>query len=64
MTYTNRGYTEADIIEALDTIRYICKEYEDCKNCPFTDGGEICHITNENPAYWNVKKETVWCAFE
>lgn len=65
-TYTDKGYTRTEILEALDMIRYICEQYKECENCPFANRDEVCQIHYTRPELWNVKKETerIWRAFE
>ena len=36
--------SEAEIIEALQTIKETCVEHDDCSICPLRDEGEDCGI--------------------
>ena len=64
MTYTKKGYTESEILEALNMIKDICDEQEDCETCPFADRVEVCHIQTKAPQDWDLRKERVWRAFD
>lgn len=64
MTYTDKGYTEAEIMEALDMIRDICHEQHDCEDCPFADRDADCRIQARAPEDWYLRNDKIWRAFE
>ena len=61
-----------EILKALETIKNVCRQSNDCENCPFRVvnddcyGGYVCGINSEcNPAEWKIKpREESWRAFE
>ena len=62
MTYTNKDYTRAEIVEALYMIQDICEQQEGCENCPFADQNEVCLIQCMSPESWTIREEAVWRA--
>ena len=61
------NYTHEEIISALTVIRAICKEHDECEECPFYNNdypNTLCHFRNHTPAKWEfVPEDPVWRAF-
>lgn len=55
----------SDIINALTTIRDICKNNERCAVCPlYSDNMGICNIKHIDPENWELSSSYVWRAFK
>ena len=58
--------TTEEIVEALETIKDVCIEYEGgCRNCPLrhSENDSRCGVDDGYPKFWKVKKPEAWRAF-
>ena len=58
------GYTNDEIIKALELVRNICKNYDTCHQCPFYNiDCDACVIQYKEPCDWILANEcTIWRA--
>lgn len=57
-----KNIEQAEIIVALKTIKEVCKNYEECYDCPL--GYECgCYLGDHIPKDYNINQQGNWKAF-
>lgn len=60
-------YTQDEILKALNIIKEICSNADDCTKCPFREkqNTDLCYITAKIPINWEIRSlENKWRAFD
>ena len=56
-------HTQEEILKALQVLKDVCKESNNCKECPLGDHNNECCFENGNPAEIELNYNTqVWRA--
>ena len=56
--------SQKEIIEALKTIKEVCKESSDCYECPLRKNRTLCYINEKVPINWDIHDSAeMWSAF-
>lgn len=49
-----------ELLKALQLIKSVCENNNDCDGCPMLNEYEECGVTKDLPSTWALKKREVW----
>lgn len=61
-----KDYSHDEIINALKTVRNVCKQFDNCNQCPLYNMAETtCVVQSKPPCDWIfIEESTVWRAIK
>lgn len=59
--------SSADILDALNVLKEVCKNHNDCTDCPlrYEEHSNVCFLqaNSETPSEWELNNVDNWRAF-
>ena len=52
------------VLEAVNTLKKLCEEMEDCDECPIRGGNSGCYVRDGFPADWEIEPHEKWKVFK